>query len=488
MKKSLSQAIALATALGAAASAQAVNVNPDGLGNVLLYSLYTTEAGKNTTINITNTTDDYKAVKVRFVEAQNSKEVLDFNLYLSPWDQWGATVVVDEATGGAMLAPIVDTSCTAPEMETAENRKFKDYEYKAYPESLEGYEGDGGFDDLFRGRLGHVEVIEMGVVDPILGEATIKHGDNRVPANCDALRERFVGKDAPWDSEHNEDADLNDKILPATGGLYGTASIVDPAEANIITYDAVALDNFWDAYGLNHAYPGTTDPNLNNASGEAKFPDGQSIFFRDGIDAVSAVLMKSTIQNDYLVSDAMKGETNWVVTFPTRHHYVNRPIALAPFTEIWQGESGAPEAVTYEFWDNEEQTLDTPVVDLPPLLPSPLPPTYKQEKPGTYLRWETNIVKFDNKDVLATDYPHLNVPISDLSDFGSGWLRFDFTGHEMYGFGGLGRIEGLPVIGFSAIAVQNGYTGKAGAIANFSGQYQHKATTSVDETAVEPTP
>lgn len=86
MKKNLPQAIALAASLGMAASAHAVNVNQDGLGQVLLYPVYTTEEGNFTNIHVTNTTDRIKAVKVRFVEGMNSQEVLDFNLYLSPND------------------------------------------------------------------------------------------------------------------------------------------------------------------------------------------------------------------------------------------------------------------------------------------------------------------------------------------------------------------------------------------------------------------
>ena len=92
MKKALTAAITLAGSLGYAGAANAVNVNPDGLGQVLLYSYYTTENGNDTLINITNTTDDAKAVKVRILEAMNSQEVLDFNLYMSPYDVWTAAI------------------------------------------------------------------------------------------------------------------------------------------------------------------------------------------------------------------------------------------------------------------------------------------------------------------------------------------------------------------------------------------------------------
>lgn len=491
MKKSLSQAVAMATLLGTAATAHAVNVNPDGLGSALLYSLYTTEAGKNTAVNVTNTTGEYKAVKVRFLEGLNSQEVLDFNLYLSPYDQWGATVVVNPETGGAMLQPIADTSCTAPDMnrafvdsEGSSIRDFKDYEYRAYPDAFPVRLGDGGREDLTRTRVGHVEIIEMGVVDPEVGEATIEHNENGVPVSCDGLRARW-GVDGEWTADPSAD------MTAATGGLYGTASIIDPQTANVITYDAVAIDNFYGDLALalpNHTATGSLQPNLNDADLFATFPGGEEIEFGRGVDAVSAVLMKSSIQNDYLVGDALKGETNWVVTFPTKRAYVNGEAEpVAPFTSLWEGGAvGAPELLTYSFWDNEEQTLLAGPAELPDLMPSPLPPNYVQETPGTFLRWETNIIKFDGKNVLASEFENLNLPISELSaanreaGFDQGWVRFDFSGHEVNGLGGE-RVEGLPVIGFSAITVQNGFTNQAGAVANFSGQYQHKATTVVEE-------
>ena len=42
-KKSLYAALAGASALGVTGAAQAVNVNPDGLGQVLIYPYYTTQ-------------------------------------------------------------------------------------------------------------------------------------------------------------------------------------------------------------------------------------------------------------------------------------------------------------------------------------------------------------------------------------------------------------------------------------------------------------
>src|SRR6056297_3229872 len=88
---------------GMVSVSHAVNLNPDGLGQVLLYPYYTVRGGNDTLISVVNTTSDVKAVKVRFIEALNSAEVLDFNLYLSPFDVWTAALTETDSGGGQMI-------------------------------------------------------------------------------------------------------------------------------------------------------------------------------------------------------------------------------------------------------------------------------------------------------------------------------------------------------------------------------------------------
>ncbi len=123
-KKSLYAALASVGALGVVGTAQAANVNPDGLGQVLIYPYYTvnskSSAPYNSLLSVVNTTASAKAVKVRFIEGRNSAEVLDFNLFLSAKDVWTAAVipmpVVSPSTGVDSGAGVftTDKSCTIP--------------------------------------------------------------------------------------------------------------------------------------------------------------------------------------------------------------------------------------------------------------------------------------------------------------------------------------------------------------------------------------
>ena len=119
-KKSLYAAIAGASALGMAGTADAVHVNPDGLGQVLIYPYYTVRTRVstqfsnpqyNSLLSVVNSTASAKAVKVRFLEGKASKEVLDFNLYLSAHDVWTAGII--PTTDGAGIVTY-DKSCTTP--------------------------------------------------------------------------------------------------------------------------------------------------------------------------------------------------------------------------------------------------------------------------------------------------------------------------------------------------------------------------------------
>ena len=103
----------IAGVAGFAGLANAVDLNPDGLGQVLIYPYYTVNKSQDSLFTVVNTTGIGKAVKVRFLEGYNSREVLDFNLFLSPHDVWTAAVSQVGDNDGAKVSTS-DKSCTSP--------------------------------------------------------------------------------------------------------------------------------------------------------------------------------------------------------------------------------------------------------------------------------------------------------------------------------------------------------------------------------------
>ena len=173
-KKSLYAALAGMSALGVVGAAQAVNLNPDGLGQVLIYPYYTVRnvlpnvpgvpgpctgaectditAPYNTLLSVVNSTASAKAVKVRFLEGRNSREVLDFNLYLSAKDVWGAALVPNAARRR-------DDARDRQVLHAAENSGG------GRAVRALAYASDGAGTSLDRTKEGYIEIIEMATYD-----------------------------------------------------------------------------------------------------------------------------------------------------------------------------------------------------------------------------------------------------------------------------------------------------------------------------------
>jgi uncharacterized protein YbjQ (UPF0145 family) len=109
MHKNVFKVAVASSALALAATASAV-VEKAETGNVLLFPYYTTENTNSTLINVINTTDQTKALKVRFREAKGSEDSLDFHVYMSPKDRWTAAMTQD--SDGVPTLVTQDNTCT----------------------------------------------------------------------------------------------------------------------------------------------------------------------------------------------------------------------------------------------------------------------------------------------------------------------------------------------------------------------------------------
>src|SRR6476646_3375911 len=88
-------------------SAAAMTLNPRGTGQVLLFPYFTVNRHQQTLISVSNLTPAAKVAKVRFREAYNGREVLDFNVFLAAHSTWTSVLFsLDDAgvsgTGAAI--------------------------------------------------------------------------------------------------------------------------------------------------------------------------------------------------------------------------------------------------------------------------------------------------------------------------------------------------------------------------------------------------
>jgi hypothetical protein len=533
-KSSLTTAVVagLAGAAGLVNVSNAVNINPDGMGQVLIYPYYTVNEGLSTLISVVNTTNDVKAVKVRFLEGRNSQEVLDFNLYLSPFDVWTGAVTdgqSDDADAGAVLTSS-DTSCTVPAI-PATGFPFVNFQYASNND-------DGGPYGLDRTREGHLEIIEMGRVvddgdvsaatgasvegvDPVAGDTgatlatdathiTLTDG-SRVPADCASINTAWTSGGVWADSDGNADID------EPNGGLFGGASIVDVVGGSNLSYNADAIDGFFTIADANlHSDPGTIEPTLARAETETGlatariFDNGTLIeldFESGNPDAVSAVFMHDALFNEYVTSADIGASSEWVVTFPTKLLHLQleegvTPGGRLPFTATDRDDDlvpafvagvGACEPVDLFFRDREETAPGNQPEDL---IPSPPPPVV--EAPGLNLCYEAQVIAFnqDNvgegfnpSEVLGSRYAR-NINLCRVFNadgscqaggaFSEGWARLELGDADNYldsidtdGDGFYSRAFGLPATGFWAAQYVNANV-EAGILANYSGLHRHR--------------
>lgn len=527
----LSRCIALALAcagIGSTQAAPAVSVNPLGVGQVLLYPYYTVNHFNDTYLSVVNTTPQGKAVVMRFLEGYNSRTTLEFSIYLSPYDIWtGALVAIDGNSSPALLTR--DSSCTVPNIrgntalpqlpDGTRYVPFRNFQYS-------GLNADGGPSNLARAREGFLEVIEMGTLaagstpTQVLEEAShasSSHFPNSgVPIGCDRILANWDNINGAWGGANgNRQLDIG---LPS-GGLYGSATVINVGNGTLHTYDAEALVGFYGgtaAPGGLHFAPGSGRPTLADANQGGSTVDSvvtladgsalRSSWSSGTADAVSAALMVDAIYNEFDTEAGIAAASEWILTYPTKRFYADRPngaAALAPFGNSISFEPRGCDFIAPSYWDREElplqgsgdddqNTYTDRICTLPSIggVPPPLP---------GYCRYQSNqcgginLLSFNQQGVSAGG-PSAIFGSSNGVDYepraanlalDRGHFRIAFpTGvgqpagtHQMTSLDG-DVYTGLPVIGFWSANYVNG-NAQAGKLANYSGAVRHRGVRNV---------
>jgi len=474
-QKSLYAALAGLGALGATGVAEAVSVNANGLGQALIYPYYTVrvvptglvgiDAAYNSLLTVVNSTASAKAVKVRFLEGKNSREVLDFNLYLSAKDVWTAAVIPTTDGAGIFTA---DKSCTNPVVSSssASPTLFVNFAYS-------GSNDDKAGTSLDHTREGYVEIIEMG---NLLGATAtaVTHVNGVPPAS-------------PLCSLPNASADT----VPGTGGLFGSMVLINVLKGEDFAIDPTALEGF--SSTALWFPPGDINPNLAKVNPKTSVVvTGSNVFITDWatstntVDPVSAVLMHNNVYNEFVLDAATKSGTDWVVNFPTKNYYYSGTTVTKLFQSNFTA-TGACDDVVITQYDREERTIISQTSFSPP------PPTQTDS-----LCWETNVISFNGTNVLGSKNVS-NIPTT----FTAGWVALNFNGSTVPAgrhmlFGGASTVfdtklgvlspallattfNGLPVVGFAAITFENGNLSLGPGLlqSNYGGNVSHKTTISV---------
>jgi hypothetical protein len=486
-KKSLYVAIAAIGAVGAG-SAQAVNIAIDGLGEVLVYPYYTVNNDPashpyNTLLSVVNTTASTKAVKMRFREGKNSREVLDFNIFLSPYDVWTAAVTPTSAGGGQISTS--DNTCTIPNVQKSSPVAFRTLAFT-------GSNDDGGGTSVTRTAEGYVEVFEMATytLASVTGKNSKHDPVTGVPLDCSKVT----------------DAAATLEAQPVSGGLFGGVTIVNPYGGGAYSQPATPLANFHPP-GFAR-YDGTGSPGLPNYKDAQNLSSvvSQGTFYRSvwpataigNVDAVTAVLMANQVYNEYVLDTGTKSATQWVITEPTKFHHTDHAApADPPYTQVWDKKTpGACEPFFALVYNREEGTPQ--VVSNADFSPQPGP------APGVVACWEANIISYQIKGTTAANLlGSANLYTLD-TPYTNGWAVFSFNDdplvaapvHTLVNVANTTTINlatgvstaavtstyvGLPVIGFAAESFNNTALTINGVtyLSTFGAEYAHRLQTKV---------
>lgn len=413
--------LALAVTLGFSSAAGAVELSTSGAGQVLIYPLYSVESGNDTAIHVTNASMTPTVAKVRILEGLEGRVVHSFNLYLGSHDVW--TGVLTRSDSGARLVS-ADSSCTLPQL------------------PAEGVELAGATDPglAARARVGSIEVIGMAgnwasvpSLPPQMGSAPVMG----IP--CDALRDAF-GEGGVWAQ------DSNAGLYPPANGLSGSVTLTNVMNGHQIALDATALLDF--SQNARQTRPENPEPTLGQSETTYAAMRDAVLPFRNGTEAVTALLTHQSADGDYAYGAGLNAETDWVITFPTKAYLNAVPDASlhSPFS-VTPGPAGTTCEATQPWYRSREALLSADhTIDLCGI---------------------TNVIGIGTSNILGGQYvrTQLAVPL-----YSAGWMSLWFwppgsgimappsplrnlavsSGAAPF------SLQGLGMIGFSIIRIQNG--------------------------------
>lgn len=465
----LASTVAAVLGIGLAAQAGAVHLDPRGSGQVLLFPYYTVNKQQQTYVTVVNTGNRAKIAHVAFREGYNGRSVMDFKVFLAPFDTWTGTVfaLADVAGEGGEGAAILtsDRSCTAPDFWTEGHGSLGGMPYARFSSSNFG---DGGPQGIARTREGHIEIVALADLTGSLADAVSFRAG--LPNDCSRVRNLDVA---------------NAETVAPTGGLVGDGAVINVGQGTYFSYRADALGGFTSAVLLNdnvlEPLSAANDGSLSSTvtarvgvGGKLIEASYSAASVSERIDAVSAVLMADALYNEYVVQSSIGANSDWVITFPTKRFYTDPLLwpgetAAEPFVEMF-GEGGSCVRAQLTHFNRESAVAPNGGFGAPFAEPR--------------LCYGTNVLAFAGTQATQSAALGSRLLVRDFAvrlDAGHAALNLNPTTEPHALYPSLGAIRkvfhGLPTIGFWATnLVNNNVAG--GVMSNYSAAVPHSSRAS----------
>jgi hypothetical protein len=322
------------------------------MGQIVIFPYYSVQGNMSTFFNVTNTSTSALAVKVRFHEAVNSRDVLDFNILMSPLDAWTG-YLVPNANGGVTLMTD-DNSCTSPLIPATGLTTAK----RAYT----GASADTGPDGADRSKEGYVEMMVMGQCDDgdsCFDQHAVSNDSNSDPG-IGWLTEHVAGTPrdcAQADNYFEATVDWDPTKVPGSGkpiaadATYGyhAVTVPYPLKGNLTLLDisngiaggnaALHIGNILPTGNelvTAQQYPWFLEPTIATAPKGVLWNTVLLYLLEDRINASNVINEWSTNPDNGVASD-------WVVTFPTKGFHVDQFCnQIQANNSAWRYDNSAP--------------------------------------------------------------------------------------------------------------------------------------------------
>jgi hypothetical protein len=335
MKANFKQ-LGLATAVAAASAGYAGIANAQAaiagnhLGDMAIVPYYTVNGDLVTGVHIINTSDMTQVVKIRLRRASDSMDALDFNLVMSPFDEWTGFLTNGSPTegedgemvdDGQVTFNTSDKTCTVPVF-------LNGGTVAPMPEGIY----DMG------AQTGYIEVIGMGSADSTQDIAKDAKHVSGVPVSCDRVRENFAklgvsgSKIGNVDSENTVQTTLAgtfvDNVYGDTGDVLKVSFFIRDAASGVESgSNARHIGGFLAAASMTNQISGIFSQDMQGFD----FPDlngGAPLSALMGIGATRGKYeeLRSAFGTSELINDwsanttgGITVGTDWVVTAPGQY-------------------------------------------------------------------------------------------------------------------------------------------------------------------------
>jgi hypothetical protein len=494
-------ASALAAGCVLSSPAHAINLAPNGKGEVLIFPYYTVRNGFDTLISVTNTSDRTVLATMRLREASNGRAVREFHIAMSPYDVWTGAVTID-GTDGALVRTF-DATCTAPALGAGPNGSTQ---IALTPSNFDGTGAlhyDNGGRQLSRVQEGFIEVIEMGISTvpsvsiPATGssiETSAQHIAG-TPRNCASIQDIFgnAGNFAGSGSGTALPGSVFASFEAPKNVLFGSATLINVGSGQAYDATPTTIQNFRATAPIIYM-PGSGKPTL--AHGDAGMTatrlggDGALVTtpnIGSSLDAVSVLLMADQVVNEFATgtTDTSSARTDWVLTFPTKHFYTDSVEAgaaapLAPFTQHFQTTGQSCDKFLFTYLEREPLWGPVTYPEPPSSSSFGIPAVVPSPAPFDELCGSVSVRAFESSfgvkpGILASAiaFPKLYFDISS----GRAWITFPLVNTQVRRTPaevlrtGLFGFDGLPVIGFALVERNN--SAEAGNNRNYGSTRAH---------------